>query len=1011
MSSSSPSGERLPAAAVRIWPAGEVEPGEELAQVPGLLQLSAAVFVVVPTAGQAAIFDLAVVAARRLLDAARRRRRRGGARALVWPATFSLDTRLTDDPTLAALERQPPELRQNGIYLAGLAANLLESGWALHEAGAWGAGPNPQTRLLRVGARRILRLPWRSPDALGAAGRAVARPELSAQLADLGAGPLALVQGPLGVGKSRAVWEWLQGLGEPMLWLRPDLGAAGLPLPTQLVRQTALLSRSLATDASENAWAELRRAAYAPQALAEALALVTWRWHGRGQRPLTVVFDGMEAVDRDEREFLDRLVQLPQLGRSLRLVLVGREGGDWAAAWPGAQKIAVPPLSAAEAAELARQRAAALGLPGPVAERIRADAGGNPFAFEEGLAGLHHGGHLRQIYGSFFFGGDAAAGFTPAPRWVAHVEAEARRLGDPAPLRALAAAEVPVPAAEVRAAAGGAESGAALWEAPFVAGGMLRRADSLWGPGVEPAYPAIGLALRATLPEERAHELRRALGASLAALSSRPRQSWEAYRLLAGTPEAAATLLAAAAGAPAEVPARSVLDAFTAELARLRREGVPGDQELELLWPFLPLAHRLGELEAHRGELDRARQLAGADPEKLLALAALQAALEEQSGALRRAEGSLRRALEAAVQRTADTDRKAALSIRLGRVLAREGRRDEARQLFERILPVVERSGRHGLAASCRFYLGNVALAEHRLEEARHQHEAALAVRRQKSPRAAGPSLTALGAVALALGNYPAALAYYQEAQQVLEGAADADLSYALLGLGRALGRLGDFAAAAGVLRRALGLRAEKSDATGEGIARLALAECYLRLEQPAVALREARQAHFRLSLGRESRYLGHAEALLGRILLRQRQPAAAREHFAAALRLHRDHHDPTAAAFDLAWALEAAMQREDREAVLHLGQELDAALADQTYPEQGELLDLHLYQALDWLRTRDPEAGNPTVYLRRAYQNLMRKTGFLAPDLRNRFLFQVPEHRELLAAANRCGLGLETPA
>ena len=94
------------------------------------------------------------------------------------------------------------------------------------------------------------------------------------------------------------------------------------------------------------------------------------------------------------------------------------------------------------------------------------------------------------------------------------------------------------------------------------------------------------------------------------------------------------------------------------------------------------------------------------------------------------------------------------------------------------------------------------------------------------------------------------------------------------------------------MLRRALALRAEKSDATGEGIARLALAESYLRLEQPAVALREARQAHFRLSLGRESRYLGHAEALLGRILLRQRQPAAAREHFAAALRLHRAHQD-----------------------------------------------------------------------------------------------------------------------
>ncbi len=1007
----SPLAERLPAAAVRIWPADEVVTGESAAEpIPGLLELGSGLFVVVPTAGQPAIFDLAVLHARRVLEAARHRRRRAGARAFVWPATFSIETRLTDDPTLAALERHPPELRHNGIYLAGQAENLLETAWALHDGGAWGGGPNPQTRLLRVGARRIHRPPWRNPEALGATGRALARPELAARFAELGRAPLVVVRGPLGVGKSRAVWEWLHTHSEPALWLRPDLGAAGLTLPAQLVRQTALLSRSFVGLPKDDAWAELRRAAYGPQALAEALALVTWRWLGKGERALTVVFDGMEAVDALEREFLARLVELPQLGRSLRLVLVGRQGGEWDESLAGAQEVAVPGLTPSEAAGLARERGAALALPGPVADRILAAADGNPFAFEEGLAGLHQAGHLRQVYGSFFFGGDPAADFQPPPRWVAHVEAEARRLGDPGPLRALAAAELPVPAADAgQVARSPGAGGAAQWEVPFLAAGMLRRADSLWGPGVEPAYPAIGLALRATLPDLAARALRQAVGARLAALSVRPGQAWQAYRLLAGTPEATPSLLAAAPAAPAEVAANRILHAFTAELARVRREPSRPGEEMELLWAFLPLAHRLGELRAHRGELERARQLAGADSEKLLALAALQAALEEQTGALERAAGSLRRALEAAVQRTSDADRKVALSIRLGRVLLREGRRAEARRLFEGILPVVERGGRHGLAASCRFYLGNVALAEHRLEEARQHHEAALAIRRAKSPRAAGASLTALGAVAMAQGNYPAALGYHQEAQRALEGvASDADLSYALLGLGRALGRLGDFASAAGVLRRALALRTEKSDTTGEGIAQLALAESYLRLEQPAVALREARQAHFRLSLGKESRYLGHAEALLGRILLRQRQPAAAREHFATALRLHRAHQDSVAAAFDLAWALEAAVQREDREAVLHLGQELDAALADQAYPEQGEQLDLHLFQALDWLRARDPEAGNPTVYLRRGYENLMRKTGFLTPELRNRFLFQVPENREILDAASRCGVALD---
>ena len=76
--------------------------------------------------------------------------------------------------------------------------------------------------------------------------------------------------------------------------------------------------------------------------------------------------------------------------------------------------------------------------------------------------------------------------------------------------------------------------GAALWEAPFVAAGLLRRSDTLWGSGVEPAFPALGLALRATLPEAAARQLRQDLGSRLAALSAHPRQSWQAYRLLAG---------------------------------------------------------------------------------------------------------------------------------------------------------------------------------------------------------------------------------------------------------------------------------------------------------------------------------------------------------------------------------------------------------------------------------------------------------------------------------------------
>ena len=46
-----------------------------------------------------------------------------------------------------------------------------------------------------------------------------------------------------------------------------------------------------------------------------------------------------------------------------------------------------------------------------------------------------------------------------------------------------------------------------------------------------------------------------------------------------------------------------------------------------------------------------------------------------------------------------------------------------------------------------------------------------------------------------------------------------------------------------------------------------------------------------------------------------------------------------------------------------------------------------------------------PEGYLRRAYRELMRKTAFLAPELRHTFLYQIREHQDLLDAATRHNL------
>jgi len=515
------------------------------------------------------------------------------------------------------------------------------------------------------------------------------------------------------------------------------------------------------------------------------------------------------------------------------------------------------------------------------------------------------------------------------------------------------------------------------------------------------------------VPAAEVDRLRQVVGERLAA-GGQSSGSWELYRLLAGTPLARPALLAAAQSRSAERPAREMIDALIEELRRLRASGGDENEEFTLLWTLLPLAHRGEALSEVRSELERALALAGSRPDKLVALTALKAELEEHDGRFDRAGASLRLALETAVAKETDADRKALLSIRLGRILMREERFAESRQLFERILPFVEQTGRTNLSSSCHFYLGNIALAEQRAEEAAAHHQAALETRRKRgkgADRSIIASLSALGAVAIAVGNYPAALAHFREAHGLVtaEGRG-VDLAYVLLGMGRALGRLGDFPNAATHLRRVVALREGGGDANGEAIGRLQLGDVLLQTDQVALALREARQAHFLLSLATESRHLADADVLLGRVLLRQNQLDEAGQHFASARRIHTARRDLGAIAGDIGWQLALALQARRESELLEIGGELDRCLQEQPYPELGELLDFHLFRALEYLHQRDGDFSDAVRYLRRGYRNLLRKTAYLAPDSRHAFLFQVPQNRDLLAAATRHGLSLPPP-
>ncbi len=1007
--------ERIPAAFIRFW--GEGNPfampslPRELAAVPGLAAVGPGLLAVLPSPGDAAVFDGALQVARAVL----RSSRHADLRALVFPGDAWIEdggVRLESDELSQDLDRLAPQLPRHIVALTSSAVHSLERAQPILPRGEYAGPSGRRVPLARAGLRRAGRGPRpRNPEIFGRPTRWIDRPGPEGALAAPWISPVVRVVGGLGAGKTRLVAQALARGSETALWV--DLGSSRAALRPSLVAQIFSQASLLAGASARRQWPqdlhewhELLARRNDPRAFAERLALATWAWLRRHGGPIRLVVDGMEGASPGERTLLACLGDLPQVGRSLRLVLIGR-CGDWEEGWRAAPAVTVESMDDGEATALAEQLTRALGLPGEIAERIVQAAAGNPFAFEEGVLQLIHRGLLRRVYGSFFYAGDRTAGFMPTPRLLRQVRAEADRLGATAALRRLAAAGRALPAVDL------ADTGEA-WRESALAAGWIREAPTPWGAGVDWRQPFVSACLLEPLAAGESDRLRIELGERLATAGAQGERGWELYRLLAGSPLASQTLVAAAQLGPGERPRRELVAAFGEELRRLRERGGGADEEFALLWSLLPLAHRLDALGEVRAELGRAIELAEGRGEKLLALTALRAELEERDGRYDRAGASLRQALESAVARESNADRKALLSIRLGRILMREDRFSDSRQLFERILPFLEQTGRTNLAASCHFYLGNIALADHRAEEAAAHHQAALEARRKTSrpgDKAIVASLSALGTVAIAAGNYPAALARYREAHALLEaGARGVDLAYVLLGLGRALGRLGDFGGAATQLRRVVALREGGGDPHGEAIARLVLGETLLQMDQVGAAQREARQAHFLLSMSTESRHLADAELLLGRVLLRHNQLAEAASHLASARRIHGARGDRAAAAGDIGWQLALEIQAQRGEDLLTLGGELDRYLEDHPYPELGEVLDLQLFRALEWLHRQDGDLDDALRYLRRGYRNLLRKTAYLEPGSRHAFLFQVPQNRDLLAAATRHGLSLPPP-
>ena len=994
----------LPVALLRFWPEESDDrraraTATELFGLPGVVRLEERIFAILPVDGRGSVFEDAVSLSTAFFD--RLESQNAGdevSSILIFPAEVIQHGEaivLVRDPLMEDLDRRRPRLPRREVVLTGYAARWLDGRYEMKQLDPY-SGPSgrriPFFCLLGPKARSV---PWHNPQVLGHRIR-VPRPEIAAALRCADPQAAVWVQGSLGAGKSHAVWHALEERKGPKIWIGIGRALSGGGI---LGSRLASELRRLAPDAIPVGAAELLHGAPPDQAAEALLEWLAATVKGLDDPP-TIVCDLVQTASEDDLELLGHLAAGPlQCG----LFLISR--GDPESNVDSLPRIEIPAMDDAEARRHARELTEGLSLDPDIEARWVSAAAGIPFALEEGLLGLVHRGFIRQVYGSFFYDGGDDVEYKPSQRLVRHVEAEVRRLGEPLPLRILSlAAQVITPGhLELTCARFGVQM-AEDWSELALASGLLRKAESPWGSGLTFRCPAYARALAGTVTFEAASSLRRALGRVITKEPESPEKGWATYRLLAGTPEALLPLLDLSRDSGDQATRDELFEALESEYRQHQRRGGDAAAELEILWSMLPLARHLGRLGELEPELRRAISLAVDHKKRHIALLTLQAEHDQEKGRFSDAESSLRQALGATSGAGGDHQR-AVLFIRLGDLLKSMDRLTESREVFESLLEVVDRQDRTSVGATCHFHLGNIALREMRLEDAMLHHKKAERVRREKELfKPLGTSLTALGAVGMAVGDYSKALGYYREALEVIAEYGDdtEESGFAHLGSGRAQRSLGNHAEAAKLLQRALEARRGRDDVVGEAIARLDLAANQLELGNTEKALREARQAHFQLSLLPATSLLGDAEQLLGRILLHQRQDIEANVQLAEALRIHRQHDDRTAAAIDSAWLLELALRRDDQEAIVNYSSALEKLLKKLPYPPAGEMLNFRLYRAFDWFKRHkvEIETPDPLTYLRRAYRELMRKTGYLAPELRHGFLYQIQEHQDVINAA-----------
>jgi len=883
------------------------------------------------------------------------------------------------------LEAAAPNLRHE-VAVTAHVGHWLGGQFALSPLKPYDGPSGRRIPLLALGERNTVPGLIHNRNLFGRNPR-VARPELLAALRQAWSeSPALRLVGACGVGKSHAALALLEaeGIADPCC-IAFDAGLPGRPwLAAEIFRWLAAREPGVSQ----------QQEADEPARVAEQLAEALVRAGQKLGAPPCLLLDGLQAASPFDRALLETLVPAMLERGAARLLLLEQSGILSTDALPA---VVVERFDGEESQAAGQQLFERLEIPADLELRLLEAAGGNPLALEEMLLRLAHRGLMRRVYGSFFYSGGSDIEIEVSQRFAAALEAAASCLGPVLPLRILALAEGPVEPGHLIEACG--KFGVDLpwgFEEVFLETDFLDRGEG----GLCFRSEAQRRAFAGSLTSDGVRTLRHALGGVLA--ESDHHDGWSAYRLLAGTPEALPSLLDV--GRESEkAPREEVFNALWEEYREHRARRSDEATELEILWTLLPLARRLGCLGTLGRELERAIELARSEPTRWVALVALRAENEQDRGRPREAERGFRQAL--AASEGFDHARRATLLVRLGALLHRQERWTEAREIFAQLLEVVDRRGTTALGATCRFYLGNIALHERRLREAAEHHEAAAKVRRSRFAwKALGASLSAQAAVALAQGDAPRALLRSCEAEELVERHETGrdEQAFVLLGKGRALAQLGDLQPAQKTLRLALDLRSGRDDVLGEAIVRLELGRLAVRLGHLPQALEEARQAHFQLSIAGQTSLLGQAERLLGYILLLQRSWKEAGEHLNEAIQIHTRLNDRQELAHDIASRLELALGLGKWEEIFRDTVALERLLEELRNPTGAEILYFRLHQGQVWLRKNGFEVHDPLGPLRKAYQELLRKTQFLEPGRRHQFLFQIVEHQEILDAATQ---------